>query len=114
MFMGIVQVWILPEISGPRSSDDLDYHGHLRTIRRCIDWRNSRIPGRLYRGIPAFIVTLGGLLVWRGAAFLMARGETISPVDSTFKLLGGGPYGAIGSTGSWIIGMVWPVSELSP
>jgi D-xylose transport system permease protein len=57
-----------------------------------------------YGQIPAFIVTLGGLLVWRGAAFLVARGETISPVDSTFALLGGGPYGAIGSTGSWIIG----------
>lgn len=58
-----------------------------------------------YRGIPAFIVTLGGLLVWRGAAFLVARGETISPVDPTFALLGGGPYGAIGATGSWIVGL---------
>nr|WP_245794573.1 sugar ABC transporter permease [Vannielia litorea] len=57
-----------------------------------------------YGKIPAFIVTLGGLLVWRGAAFLVARGETISPVDSTFALLGGGPYGAIGATGSWIVG----------
>ncbi len=59
-----------------------------------------------YRGIPAFIVTLGGLLVWRGAAFLVARGETISPVDSRFALLGGGPYGAIGATGSWIVGLI--------
>jgi len=57
-----------------------------------------------YGKIPAFIVTLGGLLVWRGAAFLVARGETISPVDPTFALLGGGPYGAIGETGSWIVG----------
>ena len=57
-----------------------------------------------YRGIPAFIVTLGGLLVWRGCAFLVARGETISPLDSTFVLLGGGPYGAVGGTGSWIVG----------
>ena len=59
-----------------------------------------------YRGIPAFIVTLGGLLVWRGAAFLVARGETISPVDSTFALLGGGPYGAVGAVGSWIVGIL--------
>ena len=36
----------------------------------------------------------------------MARGETISPVDSTFALLGGGPYGAVGSTGSWIVGIL--------
>jgi len=59
-----------------------------------------------YLNIPAFIVTLGGLLVWRGMAFLVARGETISPVDSTFALLGGGPYGAIGATGSWIVGLL--------
>jgi D-xylose transport system permease protein len=57
-----------------------------------------------YRGIPAFIVTLGGLLVWRGAAFLSNNGKTISPVDSTFQLLGGGPYGTVGATGSWIVG----------
>lgn len=59
-----------------------------------------------YLEIPSFIVTLAGLMVWRGAAFLVARGETISPVDSTFALLGGGPYGAIGSTGSWAVGLV--------
>ncbi len=59
-----------------------------------------------YRGIPAFIVTLGGLLVWRGSAFLANGGKTISPVDSTFQLLGGGPYGAVGETGSWIVGVI--------
>jgi D-xylose transport system permease protein len=59
-----------------------------------------------YRGIPAFIVTLGGLLVWRGASFLLASGRTISPVDRTFALLGGGPYGSIGAVGSWIVGLV--------
>ncbi|MCL4139920.1 UNVERIFIED_CONTAM: hypothetical protein GTU68_054131 [Idotea baltica] len=55
-------------------------------------------------GIPAFIVTLGGLLIWRGSAWWVARGETIAPVDSTFALLGGGPFGTIGATGSWIVG----------
>ena len=59
-----------------------------------------------YLSIPSFIVTLGGLMAWRGAAFLMANGRTISPVDANFALLGGGPYGSIGSTGSWIIGAV--------
>ena len=59
-----------------------------------------------YLGIPAFIVTLGGLLFWRGAAFLLARGETISPVDETFSKLGGGPYGSIGAWGSWAIGIL--------
>lgn len=59
-----------------------------------------------YRGIPAFIVTLGGLMVWRGMAFLSAGGRTISPVDSSFALLGGGPYGAVGEVGSWIVGIL--------
>ncbi len=66
-----------------------------------------------YGKIPAFIVTLGGLLVWRGAAFLVARGETISPVDPTFALLGGGPYGAVGSTGSWIVGLLGCMAVLA-
>jgi D-xylose transport system permease protein len=65
-----------------------------------------------YGTIPAFIVTLGGLLVWRGAGFLVARGETISPVDATFKLLGGGPFGAIGNTGSWIVGILGCIAVL--
>lgn len=56
-----------------------------------------------YLAIPSFIVTLGGLMVWRGMAFLASNGRTISPVDPTFALLGGGPYGSIGATGSWLI-----------
>ncbi|RLQ87135.1 sugar ABC transporter permease [Notoacmeibacter ruber] len=59
-----------------------------------------------YGQIPSFIVTLGGLLVWRGVAYLMARGETISPLDPTFNLLGGGPYGSIGAFWSWVIGII--------
>jgi D-xylose transport system permease protein len=57
-----------------------------------------------YRGIPSFIVTLGGLLIWRGMAFLSASGRTIAPMDETFALLGGGPYGTVGEIGSWIVG----------
>lgn len=57
-----------------------------------------------YLGIPSFIVTLGGLLVWRGAAFLVAGGKTIAPLDDTFALIGGGSFGALGKTGSWIFG----------
>jgi D-xylose transport system permease protein len=57
-----------------------------------------------YIGIPSFIVTLGGLLIWRGAAFQLARGRTIAPLDSTFQLLGGGPRGSLGETLSWVIG----------
>ncbi len=59
-----------------------------------------------YVGVPSFIVTLGGLLVWRGAAWAMASGRTIAPMDSTFQLLGGGSRGNIGGTWSWVVGLV--------
>ena len=57
-----------------------------------------------YVGVPSFIVTLGGLLVWRGVAWAMASGRTIAPMDSTFQLLGGGSRGSIGEIWSWIVG----------
>jgi D-xylose transport system permease protein len=56
-----------------------------------------------YLGVPAFIVTLGGLLVWRGAAWSLASGRTVAPMDTTFQLLGGGSRGSVGEAGSWII-----------
>lgn len=105
MVMAIVQVWILPSYLGV---------GHpaiwiLAVLTGlAVGTMIGAFHGYLiaYLNIPAFIVTLGGLLVWRGVAFLTARGETISPVDPTFALLGGGPYGAIGATGSWIVGAI--------
>jgi len=56
-----------------------------------------------YIGVPAFIVTLGGLLVWRGVAWAMAKGQTIAPMDKTFQLIGGGSRGNIGGFWSWIV-----------
>jgi len=59
-----------------------------------------------YVGVPSFIVTLGGLLVWRGVAWWLNQGQTIAPMDTNFQLLGGGSRGAIGDTWSWIFGFV--------
>lgn len=56
-----------------------------------------------YAAVPSFIVTLGGLLVWRGLAWVMASGRTIAPMDSNFQLLGGGARGTVGGTITWII-----------
>jgi D-xylose transport system permease protein len=56
-----------------------------------------------YIGVPSFIVTLGGLLVWRGIAWQLAQGQTIAPMDSTFALLGGGPQGSLGANLSWLV-----------
>jgi D-xylose transport system permease protein len=52
-----------------------------------------------YLGIPAFIVTLGGQLFWRGAAWWVTAGQTIAPLD-------GGPHGSVGATASWIIAAI--------
>src|SRR5436189_212971 len=49
-----------------------------------------------YLRVPAFIVTLGGYLVWRGAAWWVTMGRTVAPMDTTFQLMGGGPAGSIG------------------
>ncbi len=59
-----------------------------------------------YGGIPSFIVTLGGLLIWRGLIFRFQQGQTVAPLDTTFRLLGGGPQGSLGDTLSWILGIL--------
>jgi len=65
-----------------------------------------------YVGVPSFIVTLGGYLVWRGVAWWEASGRTIAPMDKTFQLLGGGSRGRIGGTASWIVGIIACVAFL--
>jgi D-xylose transport system permease protein len=59
-----------------------------------------------YGGIPSFIVTLGGLLVWRALIFRYAQGQTMSPLDTTFRLLGGGPAASLGDVASWVVGII--------
>ena len=57
-------------------------------------------------GVPSFIVTLGGFLVWRGVAWWIASGQTIAPMDTLFRRLGGGAEGTIGGTWSWVVGLL--------
>ncbi|MEP3437235.1 MAG: sugar ABC transporter permease [Hoeflea sp.] len=54
-----------------------------------------------YLAIPAFIVTLGGFLVWRNVAWHLTKGQTIGPLDENFQLFGG-INGTLGETWSWI------------
>ncbi len=55
-----------------------------------------------YLTIPAFIVTLGGLLVWRNTAWYMTRGQTIGPLDKAFQIFGG-TNGTLGVFWSWLL-----------
>jgi D-xylose transport system permease protein len=56
-----------------------------------------------YGGIPSFVITLGGLLFFRNAAFYINSGVTIAPLNKTFQLLGGGLDGTIGALWSWVV-----------
>jgi len=60
-----------------------------------------------YGQIPAFIVTLGGLIAYSGVAFLLAKGVTIAPMDKTYKIIGGGvPEAWLGPFWSWTLAIV--------
>jgi len=50
-------------------------------------WQGSWIA---YGRVPSFIVTLGGMLFFRGAVLGVTKGITISPLLSSFKILGEG------------------------
>jgi len=105
MIMGAVQVHFLPEYLG---------YGHwsIWIIAIVIGIVCGTVIGALqgwvvgYLAVPAFIVTLGGLLVFRGAAWWVTQGQTVAPLDSTFKLLGGGAEGTLGDTLSWLLGLL--------
>ncbi|MEZ5647636.1 MAG: sugar ABC transporter permease [Alphaproteobacteria bacterium] len=60
-----------------------------------------------YLGVPSFVVTLGGLLVFRGLAWQATKGQTIAPMEDSFqKLIGGGIDGGIGAGPSWVVGVL--------
>lgn len=105
MIIGVTQAEILPRY--------LDFgHPAIWVIALLVGMLVGIIIGALqgyviaFLGVPAFIVTLGGLLVWRGAAWWVTSGRTVAPMDETFRLMGGGPAGSIGATASWIVGIV--------
>lgn len=58
-----------------------------------------------YLNIPSFIVTLGGLLVWRNVGWFLTDGQTIGPLDQNFMIFGG-INGTLGPTVSWILGAI--------
>lgn len=57
-------------------------------------------------GVPSFVVTLGGLMSFRGAAFLVADGKTQPVNDAFFQRLGGGYDGGIGVEATWALTVV--------
>ena len=104
MVMGVVQTDLVPKLLGFE-------HPATWIVTLSIGLILGAMLGALqgyliaYRGIPSFVATLGGLLVWRGAAWWVTSGQTVAPLDDRFKLMGGGPEGSIGATFSWTVGL---------
>jgi len=105
MIMGVVQVDLLPKLLGYE-------HPAIWLLALATGLVLGIVLGATqgfaiaYLGIPSFIVTLGGLLIWRGAAWWVTSGQTVAPLDNRFRLLGGGPEGSIGAAWSWMVGIV--------
>ena len=61
-----------------------------------------------YVGVPAFIVTLGGYLAWRGLIFRTGgqQGQTLAPLNDTFRYLGGAPERSLGDWKSWLLALL--------
>jgi D-xylose transport system permease protein len=103
--IGVTQVYILPHYLG---LDNPATWIITVVIGLAIGAAIGAFHGSLvaYLGIPAFIVTLGGQLFWRGAAWWVTTGATIAPLDERFALMGGGPLGSIGAVASWTLAVL--------
>lgn len=104
MAMGVMQAQILPQVLGFN-------HPAIWVLALATGLFVGALIGTLhgmiiaFLGVPSFIVTLGGLLVWRGATWYVTSGQTVAPMDVNFRLMGGGTEGSIGATWSWIVGL---------
>jgi D-xylose transport system permease protein len=57
-----------------------------------------------FQRIPSFIVTLGGLFVWRNVNWFTTNGQSVSLTDPNL-LMFGGTEGVLGATASWVAGI---------
>jgi len=105
--MGVMQVQLLPQIFGighPAVMPLTVLAGLLTGA--AIGALNGWLVG--YQRIPAFIVTLGGLLIWRNVGWYLTDGQTVGPLDQTFMLFGG-VEGTVGSAVSWVLAVVFSI-----
>lgn len=107
MVMGVMQTDILPTQMGLGLGHPLIWVLSL-AVGLIVGTGIGALQGSIiaYLRVPAFIVTLGGYLVWRGAAWWVTMGRTVAPMDPTFQLMGGGPTGSVGWLWSWIVGVL--------
>lgn len=104
MIVGVTQAQILPQLWGFE-------HPATWIVAVVVGLVTGTAIGALqgfvvaYLNVSSFIVTLGGLLIWRGAAWWVTTGQTVAPLDRRFLPIGGGIEGAIGGSASWGLGI---------
>ncbi len=59
-----------------------------------------------YIGVPSFVVTLGGLLAYRGVVWVLSEGAAVTGIDSTFRQMGGGALGSLGGDWTWALAIL--------
>src|SRR5690554_4109215 len=90
MLMGVMQVQVLPASLGLG-------HPAIWLVTALFGVTVGAMIGGVqgviiaYLRVPAFVVTLNSMLIWRGAAWWVTSGRTVAPLDATFTLMGGGP-----------------------
>ena len=107
MVMGVMQAEYLPSVLGLGFGHPMTWAITL-AVGIALGVTIGALQGSIiaYLKVPAFIVTLGGYLVWRGAAWWVTSGRTVAPLDRNFRLMGGGPDGAVGYTVSWVLAIL--------
>ena len=104
--MAMTQTWFIPDLMGFGLN-----HPATMPIAIVVGILAGLVIGAFqgwligYLTIPAFIVTLGGYLVWRNVAWHLTKGQTIGPLDENFQLFGG-INGTLGETWSWVFAAV--------
>ena len=103
--MGLVQVQFMPDLGialgSPLIAPVAIVAGLL--VGALVGAFNGWLIG--YLSVPSFIVTLGGLLVWRNVAWYFTSGQTLGPLDENFQLFGG-INGTLGAPLSWSFGLI--------
>ena len=64
-----------------------------------------------YQNIPSFIVTLGGLFVWRNLNWFTTNGQSVSLTDPNL-LMFGGTEGVLGAPASWALGILASIAAV--
>lgn len=112
-FMAMTQTLVMPQWLGLGLNHPLNAPAAILvglTVGTLVGAFNGWLVG--YLTIPSFIVTLGGLLVWRNVAWYLTSGKTIGPLDQHFMLFGG-TNGTLGATLSWGVGVVAVIASLA-